>query len=429
MSRNAATSIFISSKGFEDIPALPFPEPLDFATSQIHRDSELWERIDRRIQESLPGAMIEDMRRFADRSLWKMFTQKRELMDRSKHANTQLLFHGTSQPKNITGTGFGENGNGFDPRLAGNGAYGKGAYFAQYAWYPVTLINRTEKNVDGTITLFVAEVILGEPKDFGNETNNKLTRPPPKDDKIPNVLYDSVSGTETSIAVKRGRPCEWGRQHVVYDSHMAYPHIVFKLRLAQPDSLALLPPLAEHSSGLNCDGGGNAIYLDRHKVMCPGSGVLVSFHLRRGRDSKDNLNQIEFSFISQPLPVDGKVVEHQTKFNDDGGGNACYLDRHTLMAPDGHALKGFHMERVKDDVAGWQYRFVYWSQELNELKLGSVEKLTTPLNDDGKGNVVFLDRHAFYSEWHSPRVLKGFHVSRSGTPDKIQIEYWVQHLL
>eukprot|EP01043_Picozoa_sp_COSAG02_P082260 COSAG02_NODE_20525_length_827_cov_1.126374_1_plen_217_part_10 len=194
-----------ASRCYEPPPpgqVLPFPAALDFATMRESHGSPLWDYLHKRVALSLPGSEILELRRFGCRNLWERFQMRKFLIARENNgnANTQLMFHGTADPTKITGTGFGENGNGFDPRHSNlRGAYGAGAYFAEHAFYPVCIYPR-EQNLPGVFHIFVAEVIVGQEKDYGDSCARGLRLPP---ERTPGHIFDSVSGTEGRIGTRR----------------------------------------------------------------------------------------------------------------------------------------------------------------------------------------------------------------------------------
>lgn len=81
-----------------------------------------------------------------------------------------------------------------------------------------------------------------------------------------------------------------------------------------------------------------------------------------------------------------------TDWNSDGGGSSLYLDRHFLNCASTstpRALNGFQLETY---VGGWM-RYRYTCTSLNKNPAGYTWN-ATPLNEDGNGNTVYLDRHA-----------------------------------
>lgn len=151
----------------------PLPARFDFISDPIDLDTTAADRLLARVRESLPGAELKSLRRFANRSLWERFVFQRDRVIAAQNdgnPNVKLLFHGTEDPSLILGSGLQANGNGFDPRVCRGGAYGSGAYFATHALYPVRIFPQC-RNLDGTFDLIVAEVACGSIYDFRDEVN------------------------------------------------------------------------------------------------------------------------------------------------------------------------------------------------------------------------------------------------------------------
>lgn len=89
----------------------------------------------------------------------------------------------------------------------------------------------------------------------------------------------------------------------------------------------------------NEDGGGNAIYLDRHHINC-GMKPISEFWLRRPTD-----NQINYAYKCSNLSHTNECRVLYTPFDDDGGGNAIYLDRHNVQCGEGEAMTEFVLQR------------------------------------------------------------------------------------
>ena len=78
-------------------------------------------------------------------------------------------------------------------------------------------------NDDGTFTLLIAEVALGNVFDMGDDTDPKLAMPP---ECRPGLLHDSVKGTESSIGKRVTGNLVHGEQYIVYHGDQAYPHFL-----------------------------------------------------------------------------------------------------------------------------------------------------------------------------------------------------------
>ena len=85
-------------------------------------------------------------------------------------------------------------------------------------------------------------------------------------------------------------------------------------------------------------GGGNVIYLDRHKVDC-GLTPIVDFKLR----NVDNVN-MDYAFKCSNLPHDGECRDLITRFDETGnGGNMVYLDRQDVQCGEGEVMTSFKL--------------------------------------------------------------------------------------
>ena len=98
-----------------------------------------------------------------------------------------------------------------------------------------------------------------------------------------------------------------------------------------------------------------------------------------------------------------------TPANDDGGGNSVYFDRHQVNC----GFQGLNSMRLFRPTH-YQISFDYHCQEAGETSNTSFH---TPANDDGGGNMVFLDRHGV--DCHN-KALQFVHLYR---PTHHQIAY------
>lgn len=215
----------------------PLPANLDFSSTAVSLDSATGRKLQDMVKESLPRAHLVSALRFGNRALWEafQFTKAAVKRDNGGDANVCFLFHATKDPSAIFGNGTGGNGDGFDFRRAKPGSYGQGAYFARHAAYCV-LIHPRHEDQDGTFCIIVAEVALGDVREYGGKTNRDLRFPPVKHGT---VLYNSVSGTEDGIGLHHATNRHaFGEQYVVYAHNQAYPHFLLRVRCPAPE-----PPL------------------------------------------------------------------------------------------------------------------------------------------------------------------------------------------
>eukprot|EP01043_Picozoa_sp_COSAG02_P057823 COSAG02_NODE_7086_length_3192_cov_1.085354_1_plen_382_part_10 len=191
--------------------------PLRAQTRPLARGCTVWAEIEERVQESLPQHVITSLAQIDNNELLADFNRQKELVankprnvDRGdsldKRANVRRAFHGMAggpdELKKIYAASREEGG--FDSRLGRKGAYGRGSYFAEHAIYPAYLYPLPTQAEDGSITMLVADVILGESKDLGKTCEPELVREPPIE--CAGEVYDSVQGTENGFGIHRAGP-------------------------------------------------------------------------------------------------------------------------------------------------------------------------------------------------------------------------------
>lgn len=164
------------------------------------------------------------------------------------------------------------------------------------------------------------------------------------------------------------------------------------------------PSLFAKETRANEDGKGNSIYLDRHTVSC-GTKGMKSFRLFRPTKTT-----IAYQFHCGSKSM-GKRIHKETRANDYGNGNVIYLDRHKVNCGK-RALQSFRLIRPTKDTIAYAY-------QCSSENLQSVTSHETRANEDGKGNIVYLDRHKVNC---GNRYLTGFKLFRP-TNDTIAYKY------
>ena len=136
---------------------------------------------------------------------------------------------------------------------------------------------------------------------------------------------------------------------------------------------------------MNDDGNGNANYLDRHDVKCGANEAIRSFRLVRSGNGKRY--QYVYDCCKTQLSCQPRKVANA--FTDDGRGKMVYLDRQTVQCGN-NFINQFRLNR---DRGGTKYRYIYQCCDVKARK--TCKNLNTPFNDDGgeKKNTVYLDRH------------------------------------
>uniref|UniRef100_A0A7M5V0H6 Uncharacterized protein n=1 Tax=Clytia hemisphaerica TaxID=252671 RepID=A0A7M5V0H6_9CNID len=131
----------------------------------------------------------------------------------------------------------------------------------------------------------------------------------------------------------------------------------------------------------NDEGKGKSFYLDRHNVRCDGDQVLKRFKL--GRNGK---GKYKYDYkCCDPQMKASVTKETETPLNADGGGNMVYLDRHAIDC--GNGL----ISQYKLNRNGGKIQYKYTCKMFTGKR--SCYDGSTPMNLDGGGNTVYLDRH------------------------------------
>ena len=105
-------------------------------------------------------------------------------------------------------------------------------------------------------------------------------------------------------------------------------------------------PVEQHHTALDDAGGGNTVFLDRHGVMCPGNSVLKGFVINsNGEYGRIRITY----WSQETNDLRPRIEEHHTELDDSGGGNSIYLDRHRVMCPGNSVLKGFIINNNSDE--------------------------------------------------------------------------------
>lgn len=162
----------------------------------------------------------------------------------------------------------------------------------------------------------------------------------------------------------------------------------------------------QKNTGFNDEGKGNTVYLDRHNINCIPNGIR-GFKLVR-----DGKGQYRYDYICSNNGNLDKPIDKNTDYNDDGKGNLVYLDRHNIDCGKDLALAQFKLSRNPNN----QYRYDYKCEK--SLSPLQCRKVSTDVNQDGKGNATFLDRHNITC--NEDEVISQFKLTR---PDKNLIKY------
>lgn len=145
------------------------------------------------------------------------------------------------------------------------------------------------------------------------------------------------------------------------------------------------------------DGKGNTIFLDRQNVDC-NKQYLNTFRLQRNTGGK----KVQYAFTCCEMPEEKTCVEKETNLNDDGGGNAIYLDRHEVKCDDDFSLSRFKLER-----SGGKYQYRYTccrtNQPVGTTSMPSTTETTTTVTTTSE-TTVFIPSELISSSVNIPHV-------------------------
>lgn len=110
--------------------------------------------------------------------------------------------------------------------------------------------------------------------------------------------------------------------------------------------------IIDKETALNDNGGGNAVYLDRHKIECDNKYLLSGLKLNR----KDDTNQIQYKYKCVPSNKELTCTDKTTYWQEEGNGDTAYLDRHFVDCGAHGALSKLHLVR-NSDLTRYKYNY------------------------------------------------------------------------
>jgi hypothetical protein len=134
-----------------------------------------------------------------------------------------------------------------------------------------------------------------------------------------------------------------------------------------------------NNTGFNDEGKGNVVYLDRHNVDCGKDSILSQFNLLRNGEEKYRYN---YKCKSSNKPLQCRDVT--TTINDDGNGNAVFLDRHDVVCADDEVLNQFKLVRPTDKTIQYQYKCCKYAPQESITPPMTTPTLTMPPATDSK---------------------------------------------
>jgi hypothetical protein len=157
------------------------------------------------------------------------------------------------------------------------------------------------------------------------------------------------------------------------------------------------------------DGGGNVVYLDRQHVNC-GNDAITRFQLTRA-----GANTINYRVHCMEGVDSGKSNWKYTTADEDGGGDVRYLDRHKVDCGD-KAISDFWLKNQGDGTMKYAFKCSDLVHDNNMCY-----ETITPFDEDGDGNMVYLDRHNV--ECGEGYALTSFGLERNSNDNRIAYRY------
>ena len=159
---------------------------------------------------------------------------------------------------------------------------------------------------------------------------------------------------------------------------------------ASPTAASKQYTLRSAKTGFQTNGEGKVYYLDRHNVSCniDSLGGINGFQLKNDyTDDTNHTMAYEFECLNGIDTSDGS--DHNTTPDVDGDPpHTVYLDRHTVDC----ATKPITQFRLHRNSEGDKIFYKYHCAK--GPASSTCRDVTTEYNDQGAGNVIYLDRHA-----------------------------------
>ena len=189
--------------------------------------------------------------------------------------------------------------------------------------------------------------------------------PSKKDDSSPSKQYTLRSANTISNENGEGKVYYLDR-HNVDCGHDHEPDGLNRFQLKTDNDNATMQYEYKCLTGLDTTDGGehnttpdvdgdppHSVYLDRHTVDC-GTKPITQFKLHRNSDK----DKIFYKYHCAKGPNSNTCRDVTTNYNDQGGGNVIYLDRHAVSCNEGEYLSKFRLDADDNDTTG-KYRYEY----------------------------------------------------------------------
>jgi len=166
------------------------------------------------------------------------------------------------------------------------------------------------------------------------------------------------------------------------------------------------------NTGFQTNGEGKVYYLDRHHVNCNNDG-LRRFQLKTVNQPGGENNTIAYEFGCLTGLGITETTEKETEADVDGDPpHSVYLERHTVDCGN-KPITQFRLHRKDGDKIQYKY-------QCGDTTSNSCRDVTTEYNDQGGGNVIYLNRHDI--KCNEGEYLSKFRLN-AGDNDKYRYEY------
>lgn len=109
-------------------------------------------------------------------------------------------------------------------------------------------------------------------------------------------------------------------------------------------------------TSFSSDGGGDAVYLDRHSANCGTQSLINDIRVERNSGH----NKVRYNFyccnLKSPWNSKSSCYSRSTGWTDDGDGKVYFLDRQTVQCNSGYALSYYRLQR-NGSHNKWRYDY------------------------------------------------------------------------
>ena len=138
-------------------------------------------------------------------------------------------------------------------------------------------------------------------------------------------------------------------------------------------------------------GNGKLVYLDRQHLSCGVNEVVQAMMLERHNSSR----YIRYNYTCCKIPYECNQQTISNPLTDDGNGDTAFLDQQTVQCSNGGFITDFRLER---NSRGNKVHYIYKCCNIVGSNKISYDA-ETHWNDQGNGNMIYLDRHHIYCQF------------------------------